>query len=105
MSGSPDPSTTSTIAVRPITGALRAGVIALLVGTAAQGEELNKALNETLLTVPKEGILFTAKLETTIFKPAGRDTDPYKRALDSCNKDGQGACKLYAVDDAVVWAN
>jgi dienelactone hydrolase len=50
---------------------LRAGAIALLIGTAAQGEELNKALNETLLTVPKAGILFTARLETTIFKPAG----------------------------------
>ncbi len=29
--------------------------------------------------------------------------DPLKRALDNCNKSGQGQCKLYAVDDAVVW--
>lgn len=29
--------------------------------------------------------------------------DPLKRALDNCNKHGKGACKLYAVDDAVVW--
>jgi hypothetical protein len=36
---------------------------------------------------------------------ASGDTDPHKRALDSCNKDGRGACKLYAVDDVVVWAN
>jgi len=36
---------------------------------------------------------------------ASGDTDPHKRALDACNQDGQGACKLYAVDDAVVWAN
>ena len=76
MSGSPDPSTASPIAVRAIAGALRAGVIALLVGTAAQGEEINAALNETLLTVPKEGILFTTKLETTIFKPAGAGPFP-----------------------------
>ena len=76
MSGSPEPSATSTIAGRAVTGALRAGVIALLIGTAAQGEELNKALNETLLTVPKEGIFFTAKLETTIFKPAGAGPFP-----------------------------
>jgi hypothetical protein len=70
MSGSPDTATTSTIAVRAVTDALRAGGIALPTGTAAQEEELNKALNESLLTVSKEGILFTARLETTIFKPA-----------------------------------
>ena len=29
--------------------------------------------------------------------------DPLKRALDSCNRNGQGQCKLYAVDDLVVW--
>lgn len=29
--------------------------------------------------------------------------DPLKRALDNCNKNGKGACRLYAVDDAVVW--
>jgi len=29
--------------------------------------------------------------------------DPLKRALDSCNKHGKGTCRLYAVDDAVVW--
>jgi dienelactone hydrolase len=29
--------------------------------------------------------------------------DPLKRALESCNKRGQGACRLYAVDEAVVW--
>jgi hypothetical protein len=29
--------------------------------------------------------------------------DPLKRALDNCNKTGMGACRLYAVDDAVVW--
>jgi dienelactone hydrolase len=29
--------------------------------------------------------------------------DPLKRALDSCNRNGQGQCKLYAVDDIVVW--
>jgi dienelactone hydrolase len=29
--------------------------------------------------------------------------DPLKRALDNCNKQGKGACRLYAVDDRVVW--
>lgn len=29
--------------------------------------------------------------------------DPLKRALDSCNRNGLGQCKLYAVDDVVVW--
>ena len=29
--------------------------------------------------------------------------DPLKRALDNCNRNGQGQCKLYAVDDMVVW--
>lgn len=29
--------------------------------------------------------------------------DPLKRALANCNKNGKGACRLYAVDDAVVW--
>jgi dienelactone hydrolase len=29
--------------------------------------------------------------------------DPLKRALDNCNKRGKGECRLYAVDDAVVW--
>lgn len=29
--------------------------------------------------------------------------DPLQRALDNCNKHGKGACRLYAVDDAVVW--
>jgi dienelactone hydrolase len=29
--------------------------------------------------------------------------DPLKRALDNCNRRGQGNCRLYAVDNAVVW--
>ncbi len=32
-----------------------------------------------------------------------RGDDPLKRALDNCNKNGNGACRLYAVDNAVVW--
>jgi hypothetical protein len=36
---------------------------------------------------------------------ASGDTDPHRRALDDCNKRGAGACKLYAVDDGVVWVN
>lgn len=29
--------------------------------------------------------------------------DPIKRALDSCNRHASGKCKLYAVDNDVVW--
>ena len=29
--------------------------------------------------------------------------DPLQRALDHCNKTAQGQCRLYAVDEAVVW--
>ena len=29
--------------------------------------------------------------------------DPFKRALDNCNRSGRGACQLYSVDDYVVW--
>lgn len=31
--------------------------------------------------------------------------DPLKRALDFCNRKGNGGCKLYSVDDNVVWKN
>jgi len=30
-------------------------------------------------------------------------TDPAKRALDTCNRNAKGTCRLYAVDDNVVW--
>jgi dienelactone hydrolase len=29
--------------------------------------------------------------------------DPLTRALANCNRNGKGACKLYSVDDTVVW--
>ena len=29
--------------------------------------------------------------------------DPLQRALASCNRSGQGECRLYSVDDQVVW--
>ena len=29
--------------------------------------------------------------------------DPLQRALDNCNRIGKGACRLYAVDEQVVW--
>jgi dienelactone hydrolase len=29
--------------------------------------------------------------------------DPLRRALSNCNRRGEGACRLYAVDDHVVW--
>ena len=31
--------------------------------------------------------------------------DPLKRALDACNRRADGKCKLYAVDDNVVWTD
>ncbi len=31
--------------------------------------------------------------------------DPLKRALDRCNMHAEGRCKLYAVDNDVVWTN
>jgi dienelactone hydrolase len=34
---------------------------------------------------------------------ANAGDDPLRRALDSCNRDGNGLCKLYSVDDFVVW--
>jgi len=30
-------------------------------------------------------------------------SDASDRALDNCNKKGEGECKLYSVDDAIVW--
>lgn len=35
---------------------------------------------------------------------ANRGDDPLQRALDQCNRRGAGACRLYAVDEEVVWA-
>ena len=29
--------------------------------------------------------------------------DPLKRAMETCNRNGKGLCKLYSVDDFVVW--
>jgi len=34
---------------------------------------------------------------------ANMGDDPLKRALDTCNRHDKGVCKLYAVDDQVVW--
>jgi dienelactone hydrolase len=34
---------------------------------------------------------------------AGGGDDPLKRALESCNRHAAGKCKLYAVDNDVVW--
>jgi dienelactone hydrolase len=34
---------------------------------------------------------------------AGGGTNPAKRALDTCNRNAKGACRLYAVDDSIVW--
>jgi len=34
---------------------------------------------------------------------ASEGDDPLRRALDSCNRTGKGDCRLYSVDDGVVW--
>jgi hypothetical protein len=34
---------------------------------------------------------------------AAQGDDPLKRALESCSKQARSTCKLYAVDDYVVW--
>ena len=34
---------------------------------------------------------------------AGGGDDPLQRAVDSCNRNGKGQCRLYSVDDLVVW--
>jgi dienelactone hydrolase len=34
---------------------------------------------------------------------ASTGDDPYKRALDSCKRHGPTLCKLYAVDNEIVW--
>lgn len=34
---------------------------------------------------------------------ANSGNDPLKRALDTCNKNGKGECKLYSADNFVVW--
>ena len=33
----------------------------------------------------------------------GMPTDPAQRALATCEQIAKGACKLYAIDDDVVW--
>ena len=66
----------ATIAVRAATATLLSAALALPIGTGAHAEELNRTLNETVLTVPKEGIVFSVELETTIFKPAGAGPFP-----------------------------
>lgn len=57
--------------MRTITGALALGVLAVSIAIGAHAQQLSKELNETIVMIPKKGFLFTAELETTIFKPKG----------------------------------
>jgi dienelactone hydrolase len=34
---------------------------------------------------------------------AGGGREPLRRAVANCNRTGKGTCRLYAVDDAIVW--
>jgi dienelactone hydrolase len=57
--------------VRSMTGALALGFLAVSIAIGARAQELSQELNETIVMIPKKGFLFTAQLETTIFKPDG----------------------------------
>ena len=53
------------------TSRLWAAVLALSIAAGAHPQELNRELDETIAMIPKKGLLFTAQLETTIYKPDG----------------------------------
>jgi dienelactone hydrolase len=51
--------------------AILALTIGCVVYAPASAQELDKALNESVVMIPKKGALFTAQLETTIYAPEG----------------------------------
>jgi dienelactone hydrolase len=57
--------------VRQALRTLAAGVLAASTAGVAHAQELDKELNEEVVMIPKPGFLFTAQLETTLFKPDG----------------------------------
>jgi dienelactone hydrolase len=57
--------------MRGMAGALATGAVAISVAVASHAQELSKELNETVVMIPKKAFLFTAQIETTIFKPEG----------------------------------
>ena len=65
--------------MRGFGNALGAGAFAICVAIASHAQELSKELNETVVLIPKKGFLFTAQIETTIFKPEG--TGPFPVAI------------------------
>jgi dienelactone hydrolase len=52
------------------------GAAALAMALAAHAQELEKELNETVVMIPKKGFMFTAQLETTLFRPDGNGPFP-----------------------------
>lgn len=52
-----------------------AGIVALY-PPAANAQELNASIHETVVMVPKKGGIFTIELETTIYKPEGMGPFP-----------------------------
>lgn len=56
--------------MKAILGRVSAAV-AFSIAFGAQAQDLNRELNETVVMIPKKGFMFTAELETTIFKPDG----------------------------------
>jgi len=62
--------------MRGLVGALATGAFAISIGAASHAQELSKELNESIVMIPKKGFLFTAELETTVFKPDGAGPFP-----------------------------
>ena len=52
-----------------------AGIV-VLHPPAANAQELNTSIHETVVMVPKKGGIFTIELETTIYKPEGMGPFP-----------------------------
>ena len=50
---------------------LALGLVGLSLAASLQAQELQADLNEQIVMVPKKGVIFTAELETTVFKPTG----------------------------------
>jgi dienelactone hydrolase len=57
--------------MRGIRGALGLGALVISIAVASHAQELSKELNETVVMIPKKAFLFTAQLETTLYKPDG----------------------------------
>ena len=64
-------------------------------------EDAGRAGYKTYLTQPMPRAF--AVSPTSAWGWANGGDDPLQRAVDSCNRRGNGQCRLYSVDDLVVW--